>query len=116
MLARDIAQRCQEAGHRHQDTLQRFDNNRGELVGVLLDDLDCALGVIERRDEHLAAERLGNADRVRLRRRIAARVRRHRAPQAVVIHAMPAALELEHAVATGRRAGHAQGEEGGLGA
>ena len=66
---------------------------------MLFDDLHRSLGVVERRHQHLAAQHVRDADRVRLGIGVVAWPRRHRSPQAVVVHAVPATLELEHLVA-----------------
>src|SRR5579884_641661 len=83
---RSVAQRLEEPRHRHEHALERLHEHRGQLVRVPVDQLDGAAGVVERRDEH-------------------------RAPQRVVVHAVPAALELEHLLAAGRRPGEPQRKE-----
>ena len=112
----DLAQRFEEAGLGQQHALQRLDDHRRELVRVALDHRDRLRRLVERRDEHRLAGLRRHADRVGLRMRVVGRRARHRAPQAVVVHAVPRAFELQDLVAARERARDAQRIERRLGA
>ena len=56
VAARDFANRFQEAGYGLEHALERLDDYRGEFARVPLDDGDGALGVVERRHQHLVAD------------------------------------------------------------
>ena len=61
MLIREVAQTLQEAGLGGEHTLQRFDDNGGQLVMVGLEDGLGGFQVVEGGDEHQVLDGLGDA-------------------------------------------------------
>ena len=99
--ARHVAHGLEEAGLGQQHALQRLDDHRRELVRVALDHRDRGRGFVERRDQHRLARLRRHADRVGLGARVVGGNGRHRAPQPVVVHAVPAPFEFQDLVAAG---------------
>ncbi len=83
---------------------------------MAFDQRDRLLRFVERRDQHRFAGLRRNTDRVGLRARIVGRRGRDRAPQSVIVHAVPRAFELEDLVAARVGARDAQRVERRFGA
>ena len=107
---------CEEAGLRRQQPLERLDDDAAQFVVMFVDQTDRHRRVVERRDDHLVAHAARDAGRIRHRLREVAGTFRCQAHQAVVAHAVIAALELQDLVAAAERAGDAHGVGVGLGA
>ena len=83
---------------------------------MLADQVNRCLGVIERRNQHLIRNLLGDAGGIGHRLREVARLRRRHAHQGVIAHAVKPALKLQNLVSAPVGARHAHGVEGGFGA
>ncbi len=104
----------EEPGLGRDQSLERLDDHRGQLVGVGGHDAFHRRQVVVGRDQHLGLQRMRDAGGVGHRRGKGLRGARGRAHHRVVVGAVVATLELEDLVALPRGAGDAQGEEGGL--
>ena len=95
MVVGQRAQTLEETGDRRRATLQRLDDDAGDVGDVLDDDRPRRREVVERRDEDLVADRRRDAGAGRLGLGEVAQPLRKQAGDADVVGAVIGALELE---------------------